>query len=77
MNVFVLPKQPRGEDIEMGDDGSIEKSDVKTVVDEKDRPTIHMFSATMPQSVSNLAKTYLHHPVYVQIGDVDKITILI
>ena len=30
-----------------------------------------MFSATMPAIVSNLAKTYLRQPVYVQIGDVD------
>ena len=72
-NVETVLRAMRGETIDVDDDGNVSNlaADTAVTISDADRPTIHMFSATMPQAVSNLAKTYLHQPVYVQIGDVD------
>ena len=77
-NVETVLRAMRGEAIDVDDDGNVimgnsssSSSSSLMAQDSENRPTIHMFSATMPQAVSNLAKTYLHQPVYVQIGDVD------
>lgn len=73
-NVETVLRAMRGEALDIDDDGQVilmKKEESSATLRDEDRPTIHMFSATMPASVSNLAKTYLHQPVYVQIGDVD------
>lgn len=74
-NVETVLRAMRGESIDVGDNGSLvlikDGDEEERILSDEERPTIHMFSATMPQAVSNLAKAYLHHPIYVQIGDVD------